>query len=339
MKKTIYVGLAMLLALASFLVSGRASASEKTITIENTYQLRSEDEKSAGKAIKETLKLKQNPKKVVVYDLGGLDTITALGKSSSVVAVPKAQNALNLMSANLKKIYKGNNYKDAGSLFEPNFETIAELQPDVIIIGGRSASAKNIEEFKKAAPKAAIIYGSVDTANGQLIAPVKERLALFGKLFKAEKKAKALAKKLDNSLKNVKTAIAKLEDKSALFVMANSGELLSQAPKGRFGWIFSDLGFKAVNSEETASRHGSQVSYEYLVEKNPNYLFVLDRGAAIGKDRSAEKLLSNDVIKDITAIKNKHVLQVNGKNWYINTGGVTTTLTMLKEVQTFITAK
>ena len=45
------------------------------------------------------------------------------------------------------------------------------------------------------------------------------------------------------------------------------------------------------------------------------------------------------MIKDTNAIKNNHVLQVNGKNWYLNTGGIRTTKSMIKEVQSFIDKK
>jgi len=39
----------------------------------------------------------------------------------------------------------------------------------------------------------------------------------------------------------LKTKVNHLKNPSALFVIANSGELLSQSPKGRFGWIIRDL--------------------------------------------------------------------------------------------------
>ncbi|HGD5701828.1 TPA: ABC transporter substrate-binding protein, partial [Streptococcus agalactiae] len=123
---------------------------------------------------------------------------------------------------------------------------------------------------------------------------------------------------------------------TALFVMANSGELLTQSPSGRFGWIFSVGGFKAVNENEKLSSHGTPVSYEYIAEKNPNYLFVLDRGATIGQGASSKELFNNDVIKATDAVKNKRVHEVDGKDWYINSGGSRVTLRMIKDVQNFV---
>ncbi|WP_176608091.1 siderophore ABC transporter substrate-binding protein [Streptococcus mutans] len=329
---------AFLLVIFAFTFTSKAFAADKTVKVENNYAIKSEDKKSNPKMVNETVTVKKNPQKVVVYDLGALDTITVLGKEKNVVAIPKSQHGLNMLNKDMKKIYSAKKYQNAGSLFEPDFETIAKLQPDLIIISGRSATSKNIEELKKAAPKAAIVYGSA-SMDANLITGVKEKSITFGKIFGKEKKAKAYNKELDQSLKKLKTKVNHLKNPSALFVIANSGELLSQSPKGRFGWIFKELGFKAVNEGDKVSTHGSPVSYEYISEKNPQYLFVLDRGATIGQDASADKILQNDVIKDTNAIKNNHVLQVNGKNWYLNTGGIRTTKAMIKEVQSFIDKK
>ncbi|WMB28779.1 hypothetical protein N1495_05245 [Streptococcus didelphis] len=66
-----------------------------------------------------------------------------------MVAVPKAQNGLKMFDKKTQKIYEKSSYRDAGSLFEPNFEVVAELQPDLIMIGGRTATVQNIEQLKK----------------------------------------------------------------------------------------------------------------------------------------------------------------------------------------------
>ncbi|WP_370695898.1 siderophore ABC transporter substrate-binding protein [Streptococcus orisasini] len=335
-KKTIVI--AFFIAVFAFVLPNKAFAADKTVKIENNYSIQSRDRNAEPKMVKETVTVKKNPKKVVVYDLGALDTITALGKEKNIVAVPKSQHGLDMLNKDMKKIYSAKKYQNAGSLFEPDFEAIAKIQPDLIVISARSASSKNIEELKKAAPKASIVYGSA-ASDANLIAGVKEKVTTFGKIFGKEKKAAAYNKELDNSLKKLKSKVQALDNSSALFVLANSGELLSQSPEGRFGWIFKEAGFKAVNEGEKASIHGSSVSYEYISEKNPQYLFVLDRGATIGQDASADKILKNDVIKDTDAVKNKHVFQVNGKNWYLNTGGVRVTKSMIKEVQSLITKK
>lgn len=333
-KKTLVAFAALLFSL--FLIQPVA-AKTKTVEVENNYTITSGErgENQQSEDVKETVKVPVNPKKVVVYDMGALDTVTALGAQNNVVGIPKAENAIRMLGGDLQKVYKAKKYQDVGTLFEPNFETIASIQPDLILLGARMTSKENIEKLKEAAPKAALVYAAVDSSKA-FTEGVQERVTTFGKIFNKTKKAKEYNQKITKAITKLKSTISDKGNPTGLFVMANSGELLSQSPQGRFGWVFTEAGFKAVNSDESASTHGSQVSYEYLSEKNPQYLFVLDRGATIGQEASAETFLKNDVIKDTDAIKNDHVLQVNGKDWYINSGGARVTLRMIKEVQGLI---
>lgn len=281
-----------ILALCTILTTSQAVlAKEKsqTVTIKNNYSVYIKKEKrdkpDNKKQISETLKVPLKPKKVVVFDMGALDTITALGAEKSVIGIPKAKNALSLLPNNVKSVYKAKRYQDVGSLFEPNFEAIARMQPDVVFLGARMASVDNIEKLKEAAPKAALVYAGVDSKK-VFDKGVAERVTMLGKIFDQNKKAKTFNKDIAQAVLKLQKTIEKKGKPTALFVMANSGELLTQSPSGRFGWIFSVGGFKAVNENEKLSSHGTPVSYEYIAEKNPNYLFVLDRGATIGQGAS-----------------------------------------------------
>ncbi len=63
---------------------------------------------------------------------------------------------------------------------------------------------------------------------------------------------------------------------------------------------------------------------------------MLDRGATLGQAASAKKLLANDVIKESKAVKLKHVHEVDGRDWYINAGGIRVTLRMIADLQDFL---
>jgi ABC-type Fe3+-citrate transport system substrate-binding protein len=71
----------------------------------------------------------RNPQTVVVFDYGLLDIVDSLGVE--VVGVVKAT-----LPEYLSK-FKDDAYVDVGTLFEPNFERIYELQPDVILVSAR----------------------------------------------------------------------------------------------------------------------------------------------------------------------------------------------------------
>lgn len=189
-----------ILALCTILTTSQAVlAKEKsqTVTIKNNYSVYIKKEKrdkpDNKKQISETLKVPLKPKKVVVFDMGALDTITALGAEKSVIGIPKAKNALSLLPNNVKSVYKAKRYQDVGSLFEPNFEAIARMQPDVVFLGARMASVDNIEKLKEAAPKAALVYAGVDSKK-VFDKGVAERVTMLGKSSTKIKRQKPLIK-------------------------------------------------------------------------------------------------------------------------------------------------
>ncbi|WP_370621998.1 hypothetical protein [Bacillus sp. JCM 19034] len=72
--------------------------------------------------------VEKNPETVVVFDLGVLDTLDALGVEVAGVPVESVPDYLSQ--------YAGDDYENVGTLFEPDFEKIFDMQPDLIIILG-----------------------------------------------------------------------------------------------------------------------------------------------------------------------------------------------------------
>ena len=96
--------------------------------------------------------VEKNPEKVVVFDFGSLDTLDKLG--IDVSAVPQ-QN----IPSYLEK-YESDDYENVGGLKEPDFEKLAEINPDLIIISGRQADL--YDQLSELAPT---IYLGVDTTD------------------------------------------------------------------------------------------------------------------------------------------------------------------------------
>ena len=67
--------------------------------------------------------------------------------------------------------------------------------------------------------------------------------------------------------------------------------------------------------------HGMPVSFEYLKEKNPDWLFVLDRSAAIGEEGQAAKdVLNNPLVAETIAWKKGQVVYLDSGT-YLAAGG------------------
>lgn len=301
----------------------------QTIEIQSKYEVSGEKKDgSDSKKIEEKVKVPVNPKKVVVLDYGALDTVEALGAKGAVKGVPKGENGASLPG--FLDTFKGDDVVNTGSVKEVNYDKIAEIQPDLILFSGRTAGTEVQDELKKAAPDAARLYVGADDKN--LLKSVEQNTTNLGKIFDKEDKAKELIAGLDKKVKTAKEKAEKSDDK-AMYLLVNEGELSTYGPGARFGSLIYDvLGVKPVDKNIKSSGHGQPISYEYVTEKNPDIIYAMDRGKAIGGKESSNKALSNDVIKDVKAIKDKKVVNVDPQLWYLASGGVRTTEKQVDEV-------
>ncbi|MBO0576566.1 siderophore ABC transporter substrate-binding protein [Clostridium botulinum] len=262
--------------------------------------------------------LKKNPKKVVVFDYGTLDSLDKMG--IEIKGLPKSN-----IPSYLSK-YKDDKYVDVGTLFEPNFEKLNEIKPDVIFISARQS--KVYEELNKIAPTI-----QLNTENGKYMESVKSNLEKLGKVFDKEDFVKDEIKKLDDSVKYINKKASE-SGKKALVVLANDGALSAYGKGSRFGIIHEELGFPLSDEHIDTAVHGQKISFEYVVEKNPDYIFVVDRGAVVqGGHKSVNKILENDLIKTTKAYKNNKIISLNPELWYISSGGIVSTTEMLKEIK------
>lgn len=82
-----------------------------------------------------------NPEKIAVFDLAALDSLEAIGVKPAGVVRPVYLDMLENAAEGAVTV---------GSLFEPDFEAVNTLQPDLIIAGGRSAEV--VPDLAKLAP-------------------------------------------------------------------------------------------------------------------------------------------------------------------------------------------
>ncbi len=299
MKKTVlYLVLAVMFLLAACgnnsdkeQSKSETKGSKETVKIENNYKMRGEKKDgSDAKKVKETVEVPKNPKNAVVLDYGALDVMKEMGLSDKVKALP-----------NFLESFKDDKYTNIGNLKEVNFDKIAATKPEVIFISGRTANQKNLDEFKKAAPKAKIVYVGADEKN--LIGSMKQNTENIGKIYDKEVKAKELNKDLDNKIASMKDK-TKNFNKTVMYLLVNEGELSTFGPKGRFGGLVYDtLGFNAVDKKVSNSNHGQNVSNEYVNKENPDVILAMDRGQAVSGKSTAKQALNNPVLKMLKQLK------------------------------------
>ncbi|MBC8591041.1 siderophore ABC transporter substrate-binding protein [Wansuia hejianensis] len=261
--------------------------------------------------------LDKTPNKVVVFDYGVLDALDKIGQD--IVGLPK-----KTVPQYLDK-YKGDDYVDVGTLKEPNFEKIYELNPDLIIISGRQAEL--YDEFKKIAPT---VYLTIEQED--YIGSLKNNMEVLGEIFDKKEELEKEVENIEDAIESLNEK-AKSMDKNALFIMANDGNISAFGSGSRFGMLHKEFGVKAVDENIDSSQHGQKISFEYIVEKDPDYIYVMDRVAVTGGDISAKQVMDNDLIKSTKAYKNNNIIYLDAHVWYVSSGGITSTMKMIEEIQ------
>lgn len=264
------------------------------------------------------IEVPKNPEKVVVLDYGSLDILDEIGVEN-VVGVPKSG-----MPEYLDK-YEDEKYTDIGGVKEFNFETINELEPDLIIIEGRQADS--LEELSKIAPT--VYLGSVGS---DYLNSVKNNAKVLGQIFDKEKE-------VEEKLANIDTRVNEVKDKvtsnnlNALAIMVSDGSMSVYGAGSRFNIIFNELGFTPTDASIEVSNHGQSISYEYLAEKNPDYLFVIDKGAVTGSGNPAKETVENELVKTTNAYKNGKIVYVDSVAWYVGGAGFKALDKMIDDVE------
>ena len=259
----------------------------------------------------------KNPETVVVFDFGILDSMDKLGVEAA--AIPQES-----LPSYLEK-YKGEEYVNAGTLKEADFEAIHALDPDLIIISARQADM--YEEYAAIAPT---IHMAVDTNN--YMTSFTDNMTLLGEIFGKEEQVKEELAAIETTIEEVNATVSESNEK-ALILLANEGKISAYGPASRFGLIHDVFGVQPADEGIEVSTHGQSVSYEYILEQNPDIIFVVDRNAAVGGDASAKDSVENELVQKTNAYKNGKIVYLDPDYWYLSGGGLVSVEQMVQDIQ------
>lgn len=248
--------------------------------------------------------LPMNPSPLVVYDMTLLQDLAAL--DVAVAGAPSDLPLDNLHSETQP------DPEEVGTVFEPDLEALNAMQPQAILVGSRMA-----EKYDELANVAPTLDMTIDTAN--IYESSKQRLHDLGALFGKSAQAAKLQGNIDNLIEQTQ---AVTQDKGeGLVVMVNGNKLSVYGDKSRYGFIHTVLDIPMADDQVSDARHGQPISFEYIQKVNPDWLFVLDRSAAIGEDSiGAKAVLDNPLVAQTTAWQKDQVVYLSPDS-YLAFGG------------------
>ncbi|WP_232831453.1 siderophore ABC transporter substrate-binding protein [Pseudogemmobacter bohemicus] len=254
--------------------------------------------------------------KVLILDVNALDIAAALG------AEPAGVLGSNI-PAYMEK-FASDSYPKVGTIFEPDYEAIAASGAGLMILGTRTAPA--YAQMSQLLP-------TVDLSLGEKhFESVKANILSVGQIFGLNDKAAALVADLDARIAYLQQVAP--HSGTALILVTNGGKLGAYGPASRLGWIHSELGFAPIEEGIDDRFHGGDViSFEYILERDPDWIFVVDRDAGVGDvGSSAAAMLDNALMAETSAVKNGRLVYLDPQAAYISFGGYTAMTILLGQI-------
>lgn len=267
------------------------------------------------------------PEVVVATDWSVIRTLTDLGVE--VDAVPAA---IGTLPEDLSR-YAGDGVETVGDVFEPDYEAIAAMEPDVVIVGSRSGTPEVVAEFEKFAP--AVLDMSVRAEDpAQTLALTRERVVQLGEVFGKKQQAEELMDEVASGVSDVAQK-AKDSGRNAMFVQVSDGTVSAYGPGSRFANVYQDFGYEPTAAPiDDEGSHGEEISQEFFVKYDPDVLLVLDRAKAVGQDETpALDVLADGLAGSTTAAKEDRVVEVDGFSWYLAASAPSSWTQMVQDVR------
>ena len=263
-----------------------------------------------------------DPQRIAILDMASLDILDALGVGDRVVGT--ADTSLEYLQG-----YINDEITNLGTIKEADLEAVMACEPDVIFIGGRLASS--YDALSEIAP---VVYLTTDTELG-VVESVRQNAATIASLFGLEAEVEELMAQFDSRIQ----ALAEVaEGHTAIVGLVTSGSFNVLGNDGRCSIIGREVGFTnvGVDAEIDTATHGNEASFEFIVEKAPEYIFVMDRDAAIQTEgaKLAQEIMENELVMTTDAYKNGNIVYLaHPAVWYTAEGGITALDIMLQDLE------
>lgn len=267
--------------------------------------------------------------RIAILDMAALDIVDALGLGDRVVGSAS-------VSIDYLKQYNPDDSNgqivNLGNVKTADLEKVALCEPDVIFIGGRLSRV--YADLEAIAP---VVYLSVDYEKG-VLESTRENAMTIASMFGKEADVEAL---FNGFQPRIDALNAVLSGHEVLLGMYNSNTMSLMDTNSQLNIIAAELGAHNLGESvgaQTKPSHGDEASWETIIKLNPEYIFILDRSAAIGaKDEgllSAKEVIENDLVKELDVYKEGKIIYLAHANvWYTSTGGVQALDTMLADLE------
>lgn len=236
------------------------------------------------------------PEKVVSFNAHTTENLFALGLEDKIIGT--AYNNAKILPQYEEKL------KKIPVLAEkyPSMEALLGAGPDFVYGRSSAFGQKGVGTVKDFVDNSIMPYVSKATyTEGATIEDTYEDFRNLGKIFNVEDRAEKIVEKMKNQISEVQKKTSKVDKKIKVFVYDSGNDQAYTAGKSLQSNIIELAGGKNIFGD--LKKTWEKVSWEAVVERNPQCIIINDYGKVSAEDK-IKFLKSNKALKDIDAIKN-----------------------------------
>lgn len=245
-----------------------------------------------------------NPQRVVVLDTGELDSALALGVKpvGAVEALPGTG-----FLAYLRDRTEG--VQNVGTIAEPNLETIATLQPDLIL----SSKARHEDIYEQLSQIAPTVFTE------RVGVVWKENLKAHAEALNKSAEAEQLIQTYDQRIAGLRSALGdRLSDTEVSIVRFLPGQIRLYQRGSFIGTIMDDIGLARPASQQAQDETWLEGSQERIDDFDGDLLFVTSYGPA--EETVLPQLKANPLWAQLDAVQQNTVHEVSDDHWMTGIG-------------------
>lgn len=264
---------------------------------------------------KGTTEVKTNPISVVIFDFGTLDTMDTIG----------AQTATALPKKNIPKYlqqYANSSVSNAGTMKQPDINAIKQLKPELIVMTGRQGNSYD---------KLKVLGPTIDLSinNKIYLDSFKKNALTIGQIFAKQPEVENGLALLDKKITKVRNNAA-ASGQTAMVLVHYNGKFSTSISNGYASIIHQVLGIK--KADDNLGDEPQAATPNYIAEKNPDVIFIIDRNEAIGNGKMDRALMDDEKIKTTNAFRKGKIIYLMPDLWYLSGGGLESLSLQIDEI-------
>ncbi|MEI7026267.1 ABC transporter substrate-binding protein [Paenibacillus sp. y28] len=246
-----------------------------------------------------------SPKRIIVLSTLALESMLSLGIKPVGAPYSIPDNAK--FFAHLEKQTEG--VQNIGTVDQPNLETIARLNPD-LIIAQKEENEAIYQDLKRIAP--------VYMASGKPNEWKKLFLGHAEALGKQEEGTRLVTAYEQKVAKFQADMGSRLNEKTVMLIRPRADHVRLQMQGSFSGSVVAEAGLKRPGAYNASKEHNIKITEEQIAEMDSD--FIISFGREHEADFFNTKIKTNPVWKTLTAVKNGEVYYTNWEVWLSGQG-------------------